>query len=231
MTCAPARSATGSRRGAARRALAGALWLGLAAAAPAANAMLPAPGAPSLFGSLEQRLDGLSMFPKWQGAVSRHFDESRLPDTGCEPGPFTRCHLREWAAFLDGVRGIDRRRQIEAVNAFMNRRRYVIDPRNYGMPDYWATPRQFLSRDGDCEDYAIAKYMSLRDLGVDPAAMRIVVLQDLNLGVAHAVLVVWHDGRPLVLDNQIDAVVEDRVINHYRPIYSINERHWWLHRR
>src|SRR5690606_27447095 len=114
-------------------------------------------------------------------------------------------------------RGLGRGRQIEAVNEFMNRKRYIIDPRNYGMPDYWATPRQFLDRDGDCEDYAIAKYMSLRDLGVDPAAMRIVVLQDMNLKVAHAILVVWLEGKPLVLDNQIRSVVEAGVVRHYRP--------------
>jgi predicted transglutaminase-like cysteine proteinase len=60
--------------------------------------------------------------------------------------------------------------------------------------------------------------------------MRIVVVQDLNLGIAHAVLVVYLDGRALVLDNQIDDVVPAAAVRHYRPIYSINERHWWLHR-
>lgn len=213
-------------RRAALKALALAAWSAIAA--PAANATLA--GAPSLFGSTEIRSETVRMFPKWQGAVDRHFDEARLADAPCASSPFNRCHLQEWTRFLGDIRSRDRTSQIEAVNAFMNRRPYIVDPRNYGVPDYWATPRQFLTRDGDCEDYAIAKYMSLRDLGVPPEQMRIVVLQDLNLRVAHAILVVWHEGRALVLDNQIGAVVDATVIRHYRPIYSINERHWWLHR-
>ena len=43
-------------------------------------------------------------------------------------------------------------------------------------------------------------------------------------------LVVYLDGRALVLDNQVPAVVDARMIAHYRAIYSINEQHWWLHR-
>lgn len=185
---------------------------------------------PALFGSHEVRSAELSLFPKWRGALARHVDEARLADASCRAAAFNRCHLREWTAFLAGLRGAGRLDQIRAVNRFLNQRRYVVDPHNYGVPDYWATPRQFLSLDGDCEDYAIAKYFSLRALGVAPEAMRIVVLQDLNLNTAHAILVVYIDGRALVLDNQVPAVVDARAIRHYRAIYSINEQHWWLHR-
>ena len=115
--------------------------------------------------------------------------------------------------------------QIIAVNAYMNRKRYIIDPRNYGVRDYWATPRQFLSRNGDWEDYAIAKYMSLRSLGFDDSRLRIVVLQDLNLGLPHAILVVYHKGSAFVLDNQIKSVVPADKVYHYKPYYSINENH------
>jgi predicted transglutaminase-like cysteine proteinase len=61
--------------------------------------------------------------------------------------------------------------------------------------------------------------------------MRIVVLQDMNLNIAHAVLVVELNGKSYVLDNQISQLVTDDQISHYRPIYSINENAWWLHRR
>jgi predicted transglutaminase-like cysteine proteinase len=185
---------------------------------------------PALFGSHEVRSPDVSLFPKWRGAVNRHVDESRLPDAPCESATFNRCHLRDWKGFLDGLRGAGRMEQIRAVNRFLNQRRYVIDPRNYGVPDYWATPSQFLLLDGDCEDYAIAKYFSLRSLGFAPESMRIVVLQDLNLGVAHAVLVIYVGGNALVLDNQVPTVVDARTIQHYRAIYSINEQYWWLHR-
>jgi predicted transglutaminase-like cysteine proteinase len=185
---------------------------------------------PRLFGTGEIASRQLSLFPKWKGMLARYFDERRVPEAPCESTFFNRCQLREWSAFVESLRGRDRMTQLRDINAYLNRTRYIIDPRNYGVPDYWATPHQFLIRDGDCEDYAITKYMSLRALGFEPAQMRIVVLQDLNLRTAHAILVVYLDGQALVLDNQIHAVVNARTIRHYRPIYSINEQYWWLHR-
>lgn len=185
---------------------------------------------PALFGSQELRSADLSMFPKWRGALARHFAESGLENGPCSAVSFNLCHLAEWTRFLDGLRGSGKMHQIRAVNDFLNRRGYVIDPLNYGVSDYWASPRQFLALDGDCEDYAIAKYFSLRALGFAADEIRILVLQDLNLNTAHAVLVVYIEGRAMVLDNQVPAVVDARAITHYQPIYSINEQHWWLHR-
>ncbi len=187
-------------------------------------------GYPALFGAREVRSDNLELFTKWTAALDRAFDERRLADAPCTTTVFNRCHFAAWRRVLDGLAGLDRTAQLAAVNRYMNRRRYILDPRNYGVSDYWAAPGQFLSRDGDCEDYAIAKFMSLKALGFTNDDMRIVVVQDLNLGIAHAVLVVYLDGRALVLDNQIEDVVSADSVHHYRPIYSINERHWWLHR-
>ena len=56
------------------------------------------------------------------------------------------------------------------------------------------------------------------------------VLQDTNLNIPHAVLVVFFKGRALVLDNQVSGVVPAESIHHYHPFYSINEEGWWLHR-
>jgi len=102
-----------------------------------------------------------------------------------------------------------------------------------GKPFYGGTyypPGQFLGRNGDCEDYAIARFMSLRALGFDDRLLRIVVLGDLTPLLAHAVLVVYYQGEALVLDNQIESVLPASAIRHYRPIYSLNEHNWWLHR-
>jgi predicted transglutaminase-like cysteine proteinase len=185
---------------------------------------------PSLFGSREVESNKLFYFPKCRGTLSRHFDETKLPDAPCTETAFNRCHLRQWNDFLRGLNGTDKMSQVKAVNTFFNRRPYIIDPKNYGVPDYWATPVQFLTRDGDCEDYAISKYFSLRSLGFSVDSMRIVVLQDLNLNTAHAILVVYMGEQAFVLDNQVATVVDATNIFHYRPIYSINEKHWWLHR-
>ncbi|MGP1256091.1 MAG: transglutaminase-like cysteine peptidase [Kiloniellales bacterium] len=197
----------------------------LLGAAPAAQAL----SYPPLFGTNEARSNNIAMFPKWRGTLDRYFEEMRLPED-CAPGLMSQCLLQDWKTFLDSQQGQDPMAQLSAVNAEMNRRRYILDPPNWGVPDYWATPLQFMEKNGDCEDYAIAKFMSLRALGWSNESMRIVVLKDLNLQLMHAVLVVYHEGQALVLDNQIDQVMPAERIRHYRPIYSLNEDSWWLHR-
>lgn len=209
--------------------LGGAFLLSAAVVPPGASGARAA-GRPSIFGTREFRSENLTPFPKWTGALERYFAESGPDGRACGGGRRAPCDLGDWQAFLASLDGADRMTAIRAVNRRMNRAAYVLDPVNYGMPDYWATPLQFLRRDGDCEDYAITKFISLRALGVANQALRIVVLQDLNLRIAHAVLVVFEGGRALVLDNQIRDVVDASAIRHYRPLYSVNETAWWLHR-
>ncbi len=204
----------------------------IAAAPPAAAAITlsAAPVYPPLFGSREIRGSSFAPFPKWTGLIERQVNESALYEGPCSALRFNRCHLQEWRALLTSLQGKDRRTQADTVNRFINRAPYIIDPVNYRVSDYWATPLQFLNKDGDCEDYAIAKFISLRELGFTNDQLRIVILDDLNLGVAHAILVVYLEGEVLVLDNQQAKVVPAAKVRHYRPIYSINEEHWWLHR-
>lgn len=183
-----------------------------------------------LFGTVEVRNDNLQPFPKWTGMLERLFAQQGKIAGSCEEVTFNRCHYERWQELVDAQRGRPLLEQLQAVNSFMNETRYIVDPINWGVLDYWATPQQFLAKYGDCEDYAIAKYVTLKQLGVAVDDMRIVVLQDLNLRVAHAILAVFVDDRVMIMDNQIKQVVNDRAIRHYRPIFSINEDAWWLHR-
>lgn len=183
---------------------------------------------PSIFGSRETERTDLRLFPQWLGTLSRYEQQITAP-RNCGGGNFAGCNLDEWRSFLTGIQHEGVIAQLQAVNAEMNRRRYIVDPRNWGVPDYWATPFQFFAKNGDCEDYAIAKFISLRTLGFSNEDMRIVVLRDTNLNILHAVLVVYVGGQPYVLDNQIRSVVRAQSIRHYRPIYSVNETTWWRH--
>ena len=184
---------------------------------------------PSLFNTAESYSRRLQPFQKWNGMLERQVNERTLYDGPCSAKRFNRCHLQEWRALLASLTGKDRMSQLAAVNEFVNRASYIEDMPNWGVPDYWATPLQFLTKDGDCEDYAIAKFVSLRTLGFSNNELRIAVVDDANLQQPHAVLVVYVDGQALVLDNQIPQIVPSSVIKHYRPIYSINEDTWWLH--
>lgn len=203
----------------------------VAAAAVAALLLVAAEGReaqgatsyPSLFGTTEIASSGLKLFPKWRGVMERFSDEK----ANCF-NPL--CNQAYWRQVLEELAGADRRTQLERINREMNEKLYVTDPINWGVPDYWATPFQFNRKNGDCEDYAIAKFMALRSLGFENAEMRIVVLNDLNLRIGHAVLVVYVDSQALVLDNQIKTIVPADSIRHYQPVYSVNEDGWWLHR-
>jgi predicted transglutaminase-like cysteine proteinase len=201
------------------------LSLALALATPSFAAAYP-----PLFGSSETRSSNIRMFAKWTGMIQRHSLERRLEDKPCNEGAFNRCYLQKWRHYLGQIQNLSPMDKLREVNRFANYAPYVTDQVNYGVPDYWATPAQFLVKDGDCEDYAIAKYYSLLTLGFSGDEMRLVVLNDLNLRVAHAVLVVYLDGVAWMLDNQIREVVRTDIVHHYRAIYSLNETAWWLHR-
>ncbi len=206
-------------------ALAAALVAALTLAGPAQGA-----SAYKLFGTNEIRSTKLEKFNKWTGMLERYAKERPRELDVCQPGPNEKCHVARWRIFLKRIADRPPMEQLQRVNEYLNKWLYVLDPVNYGKKDYWATPRQFMYRNGDCEDYAIAKYVSLEHLGFDKAKLRVVVLRDTNLRIPHAVLVAYIDGTAYLLDNQIGQVIEANRVTHYEPIYSINESAWWLHR-
>lgn len=197
----------------------------------AANAIAAERQYPSLFGSQETRFDVLKPFTQWTGVIERFGGEQPMMEAVCKPDPYVTCGMQHWKRFLDETKNKPRRAKIEAVNAYFNEIRYVPDPVNWKVPDYWNTPAQFFSKQGDCEDYAIAKYLSLKALGFKIEDMRVVVVQDLNLKLGHAVLVVYEGDQALLLDNQVKDVIDTQRVRHYKPEYSINEKFWWRHRQ
>lgn len=178
-------------------------------------------GYPSLFGADEKRSGDLSAFTKWSGMFSRFDDDANAPAA--------QAAMAKWKNDLSKFQGKDLETMARGVNDLMNRVEYINDSRNWGKSDYWATPVEFMRRGGDCEDFAIAKYSSLRALGVPEERMRIAIVKDMEKGIPHAVLVVYADSGALVLDNQIKSVRTASSIQHYKPIFSINRTSWWLH--
>lgn len=157
-------------------------------------------------------------FPKWRGMLERFSRQLAAPD-GADAAL--------WRAFVDRLRGGDRAAQLRAVNAAVNAIPYVTDMANWGRSDFWETPVELLRYGGDCEDYAVAKYMALQALGVAVADMRVDVVDDRQLGVTHAVLLVAADDDAYVLDNLTDEILPLEQTPFYRPVYAINEHGWW----
>ncbi|MDE7241773.1 MAG: transglutaminase-like cysteine peptidase [Desulfovibrio sp.] len=175
-----------------------------------------------LFGTVEFRRP-LSTLPGWLDVLDRNaaspiFNPARQ---------FNR--TTTWAMLRERAQGKSPLEVLKLVNTFWNTWPYREDMVNWGKPDYWAIPAQFLKKSGDCEDYAIAKYFTLRELGFPPEDMRIVVLRDTIRNLAHAVLVVYLDGEAYVLDNLSNVVQPHSRLRNYNPQYSVNENGRWTH--
>jgi len=181
-----------------------------------------------LFGYRQLPQERIADFPQWLRVLERQLRDD-LKEGDCRARTFNRCHLAEWLAFLEKTRRLSYREQLQAVNRFANTRDYVLDLDNYGVEDYWAIPREFLSKGGDCEDYVITKLFSLRWLGYPEEDLRLVVVQDTNLRVPHAVLAVARGRETLILDNQVQAVLPDTDVVHYVPVFALNESRWWIY--
>ncbi|MBE7638116.1 hypothetical protein GUA87_14760 [Sneathiella sp. P13V-1] len=182
--------------------------------------------AKTVFGFKGYSHNTLKPFPKWR----RVLDEYKERPGDCNSGQLNACAFKKWNELIEELKDKPKKFQLGKVNSYMNLYRYMLDPINWGVKDYWEIPKEFFAKFGDCEDYAIVKYFTLRALGWEADDLQIVVLQDLNLRIAHAILTVNLDGKKMVLDNQISLVVDAKRIRHYRPIYSVNEKGWWRYK-
>ena len=100
----------------------------------------------------------------------------------------------------------------------------MSDQAQYGEIDVWSSPLvTFAHGAGDCEDYAIAKFVALRMAGISPDDLRIVIMRDTIRGEDHAVAAARLDGHWLTLDNRRMAMVEDGSIRNFRPLFVINQ--------
>lgn len=177
---------------------------------------------PRLFGSSEVRSSDISSFTKWTTVMAR-FERQVKSSSG-------DMHMRAWKEKLQTLSGATAREKVAAVNSYINQVKYIEDNKNYGVSDYWATPLEFFSKGGDCEDYAIAKYASLRALGFSTDQLRIAIVQDKIKNIAHAILIVYSEEGTFVLDNQDKRLRHAAEVTRYQPVFSINAASWWLHR-
>lgn len=120
---------------------------------------------------------------------------------------------------------------LRRVNDILNKVPYMTDQEHWGVPDYWATPVEMIaSWGGDCEDYAIAKYMTLKDLGVPIDRLRITYVRAIQIGETHMVLAYYQtpSADPLILDNLTDEVLPASQRTDLIPVYSFNDDDLWL---
>lgn len=142
--------------------------------------------------------------------------------------------LRDWQTLYQDLRNKDESEKLRAVNHFFNNTvKFVNDEKHWGQKDYWATPYESLTtHGGDCEDYVIAKYYTLKELGIAVEKLRITYVKALRINQAHMVLTYFPtpDAIPLVLDNLIGKIYPANRRKDLEPVYSFNASGMWLER-
>lgn len=139
--------------------------------------------------------------------------------------------VKTWRENLDSLQVQSNKKKLSGVNNFFNQLYFVDDINLWGKKDYWATPLEFLgSNAGDCEDFTIAKYFSLLELGIPDSKMRLVYVKAIRLNQFHMVLAYYPtpSSEPLILDNLNPEVVRASKRNDLLPIYSFNGKNLWL---
>ncbi len=177
------------------------------------------------FGLFASHLSGGGLLAKWQG-VQRRLDDEMVQLALCEGDP-DRCAspaALQFLAIVDIAKGHDGRARLGQINRAINLAiRPVGDLEQHGQIDMWSSPLATLSRGaGDCEDYAIAKFIALQRAGISSDDLRIVIMRDTIRGEDHAVAAARLDGQWLTLDNRRMAMVEDAQVRNYRPSFVLD---------
>jgi len=164
-------------------------------------------------------------------AANNGFSPEFLSRIAAQFGQAAEERVVAWQRLIITHKGDDEWESIHAVNDFFNRMRFVSDKKHWRRADYWATPVEFLSTNGgDCEDFSIAKYFTLRELGVADEKLRITYVKALRLNQAHMVLAYYKtpDSEPMILDNLISAIRPASERRDLLPVYSFNGKNLWM---
>ena len=142
--------------------------------------------------------------------------------TRAVPAPLRTRPIAAWPAVNSAMpTGSGLSGQLTAVNDSVNRTIVPeTDEQLYHVAEYWTYPTRGA---GDCEDYAIAKFVALRHAGIAADDLRIIVMRDTIRGEDHAVAAAKLDGHWLMLDNRRMAMVEDANVRNYRPTFVIDQ--------
>lgn len=162
--------------------------------------------------------DSIDNLPKWERIIN-FYDMANLST----PSP----QYREWWDFIRSIKNDHPADQITKTNAWLNKFPYKPDSWIYNRTDHWATPSEFLKNGGDCEDFAIIKYMTLRRLGLRADQMKIAMVYDVYSGTDHSYLVVDFGNQNFVLDSREQSTNPQIFKKRYQAHYAFNEKGIW----
>lgn len=168
------------------------------------------------------------------GGVTVYISQDKLTLVERKYGKKAKKRVLLWDKMLVKAKKKKTLDQLKMVNDFFNKISYKRDIKHWKKKDYWASPLEFLGTGfGDCEDYAIAKYFALRQLGVPDKKLRITYVKLKKRGTkfeeAHMVLNYYHKPTqtPIVLDNVNKRLTLSTKRTDLKYIYSFNAVGLW----
>lgn len=168
------------------------------------------------------------------GSSQLHLDSQQIDQYRQLYGEEASKRLIAWQNLLKEAANLPENEKLERVNRFFNQVRFVDDRVHWGQEDYWATPVEFLiTNGGDCEDFSIAKYYTLKALGVAEAKMSLAYVKSLKLNQAHMVLTYYATpaAMPVVLDNLIGEIRPANQRPDLLHVYTFNGDSLWLSKK
>lgn len=162
-------------------------------------------------------------FPKLEQEVKNKFGADKAS------------HVAALEAALHALESKGVKDQLLGVNAFFDEHiQYATDDIVFKEKDYWATPSELFGYSrGDCEDYAIAKYVALLHLGIDSSKLRLIYVKAKigrsRVTQAHMVLGYYDSpsSDPLVLDSLVSNVLPGSQRTDLIPVFSFNDSGIW----
>lgn len=140
-------------------------------------------------------------------------------------GGQARKRLEALNQLLETLQRAPEAQKLEHVNDFFNRMRFASDEEIWHQKDYWATRMEFIGKGaGDCEDFVIAKYFTLKQLGISGDKLFFTYVKAVKYQQAHMVLTYFETPTsvPLVLDNINGTILPATKRNDLIPVYSFN---------
>jgi predicted transglutaminase-like cysteine proteinase len=178
------------------------------------------------FGLFTFRMPDGMLWRKWQG-VQAEMAKDRIILDRCRANP-ENCpsHAAQFLRLVKAVMSKSGRARLDEANRAVNAAiGYASDLAQHGEADRWsAALASFATGKGDCEDYAIAKYVALSEAGFPRDKLRLLLVRDRATGQDHAVLAARLDGRWLILDNRRPELIEDSDASGFTPLFAIDDR-------
>lgn len=176
------------------------------------------------FGLFTFRAPEGMLWRKWRNIEADMAREQVILDRCRADAQNCPSHAAQFLRLISAVGARSGRARLEEANRAVNTAiRYVSDFTLHGEADRWSAPlASFAAAKGDCEDYAIAKYVALREAGVDRENLQLVLVRDRSVRQDHAVLAARLDGRWLILDNRQSPLIEDSDASSFTPLFAIN---------